>query len=195
MIVWNEDAFIGGHPTLDFVNTVDDQDKSRKLSRLADWADFLSWAQASSLFSEEQMHALENEIQQTEISTLLTKIHKLRETEYAALSGVVSGDKAPNAAMLKLEEGIRAAIRRSSLLRGEEGYIWLPSMDHPDWVIDVLLLSIESLLRSPGIVRLRECGRCTWMFLNKGRGRGRRWCDMSKCGNRAKSESFRNREH
>ncbi|UTW04895.1 CGNR zinc finger domain-containing protein [Amphritea atlantica] len=194
MTLWNEDAFIGGHPALDFVNTVEDQDKRRDSSRISDWASFLGWAQVSSVFSEEQMNVLENEIQQADISTLLTNIHELRETAYAALNCIVSGENKTGVALQKLEDGIRTAINNSSLKLAENNYIWVPNMAKPSWVIDVLTLSIESLLRSEDITKLKECGRCSWMFLNRGRGRGRRWCNMGTCGNRAKSVSFRNRK-
>ncbi|MGH6819514.1 MAG: CGNR zinc finger domain-containing protein [Methylocella sp.] len=40
---------------------------------------------------------------------------------------------------------------------------------------------------------MRECGRCTGLFLHHGRGLGRRWCRMNTCGNRAKIERFRSK--
>jgi len=194
MILWNEDAFIGGHAALDFSNTVDDQDKLREISRISDWSTFLEWAKVSSMFSNKQIDALENEIQQTEIPRLLANIHALRETEYAALSCIASGELKPNVAMQTLEAGIKTAINNSSWVLDDISYKWAPNMDNPRWVIDALTLSIEDLLRSEDITKLKECGRCTWMFLNKGRGRGRQWCNMSTCGNRAKSASFRSRK-
>ncbi len=195
MTLWNKDAFIGGHCAIDFSNTVEDQDKLRETSRISDWSNFLGWAKASSIFSKKQIHALESEIQQTEIPRLLANIHELRETEYAALSCIVSGEIKPNVAMQTLEAGIKTAINNSSWVLEEMSYKWAPNMDSPRWVIDVLTLSIEGLLRSEDITKLKECGRCTWMFLNKGRGRGRQWCNMRTCGNRAKSASFRNRKY
>jgi len=194
MILWNEDALIGGHAALDFSNTVDDQDKLREISRISDWSTFLEWAKVSSMFSNKQIDALENEIQQTEIPRLLANIHALRETEYAALSCIVSGEIKPNVAMQTLEAGIKTAINNSSWVLDDISYKWAVNRDNPHWVIDVLTLSIEDLLRSEDITKLKKCGRCTWMFLNKGRGRGRQWCNMSTCGNRAKSASFRSRK-
>jgi predicted RNA-binding Zn ribbon-like protein len=58
---------------------------------------------------------------------------------------------------------------------------------------DHLVLSLHDLLRRDDLVRLRECRRCTHLFLDLGRGRGRRWCAMARCGNRAKTEAFRAR--
>ncbi|EPJ53479.1 MAG: hypothetical protein OFPI_10500 [Osedax symbiont Rs2] len=194
MSLWNQDAFIGGHPAIDFANTVEDQDKLRETSRISDWVNFLGWAKACSIFNKQQIHALEYQIQQIDIPRLLENIHELRETQYAALSCIVWGKIKPNVAMQTLEAGIKTAISNSYWVLEETGYKWAPNMDNPRWVIDVLTLSIEDLLRFEDITKLKECGRCTWMFLNKGRGRGRQWCNMSTCGNRAKSASFRNRQ-
>lgn len=45
------------------------------------------------------------------------------------------------------------------------------------------------LLVSGRAARVRCCGdaRCGWMFIDPARGRGRRWCSMADCGNRAKA--------
>jgi len=193
MRTWNEKAFVGGHPILDFINTVDDVDKSRSVSRIANWGDFCGWAQGSSMFEDEQHRALEDLTQKVATDPLLEQIHRLRENQYQALIRILEGSDAQQPDLSELEERICQAMRRSSLHAGETGYRWQPDLSHADWVSDLLLLSFERLLRSAEISKLRQCGRCSWLFLNTGRGKGRRWCDMSTCGNRAKLESFRSR--
>jgi predicted RNA-binding Zn ribbon-like protein len=44
--------------------------------------------------------------------------------------------------------------------------------------------------------RFRACENddCSSIFLDPGRGRARRWCSMSRCGNRAKVAAFRARQ-
>ena len=193
MITWDEEAFIGGHPALDFLNTVDDQDKQRQTSRITDWPSFVAWGQASSMFSEVQIDNFKNEVENTKTESLLANIHMLRETVYAAFTSVLTSEKQPDTDMLKLETLIKTAISNASLITDKTGYRWVPDTKNADWITDVLILSIERLLRSEDILRLKECKRCSWMFLNKGRGKGRQWCNMNTCGNRAKSASFRNR--
>ena len=45
-----------------------------------------------------------------------------------------------------------------------------------------------------GILELlvRECGAsdCAWLFLDTSKNHHRRWCDMTRCGNRAKVRRF-----
>ncbi len=35
--------------------------------------------------------------------------------------------------------------------------------------------------------RLKICGQCGWLFIDRSRNRSRAWCDMAVCGNRAKA--------
>lgn len=35
--------------------------------------------------------------------------------------------------------------------------------------------------------RLKICGNCGWLFLDRSRNRSRTWCDMAVCGNRVKA--------
>lgn len=51
------------------------------------------------------------------------------------------------------------------------------------------------LLSGPLAVRVRECAApdCALLFLDASRPGRRRWCAMAACGNRAKTQSYRNR--
>ncbi|HDR9051090.1 TPA: hypothetical protein QDA94_005372 [Burkholderia vietnamiensis] len=40
--------------------------------------------------------------------------------------------------------------------------------------IDVAALGFEQLLRSDDFACVRQCARCTWFFIDRGRGAGRR---------------------
>ena len=35
--------------------------------------------------------------------------------------------------------------------------------------------------------RLKVCGNCGWLFVDRSRNRSRTWCDMAVCGNRVKA--------
>jgi predicted RNA-binding Zn ribbon-like protein len=56
--------------------------------------------------------------------------------------------------------------------------------------LDVMLWPITrsavELLTSDELDRVKQCGRCDWLFLDKSRNRSRRWCSMDACGNRIK---------
>lgn len=47
--------------------------------------------------------------------------------------------------------------------------------------------SALSLLAGETRERLRICGNCGWLFIDRSRNRSRIWCDMAVCGNRQKA--------
>ncbi len=62
-----------------------------------------------------------------------------------------------------------------------------------DAALAAVARSAIELLGGPALVK--ECGRpaCTRLYVDTSRGGSRRWCDMTLCGNRAKSAAFRAR--
>lgn len=51
------------------------------------------------------------------------------------------------------------------------------------------------LLVEPEPERMKICGNCGWLFLDRSKNRSRTWCDMAVCGNRAKaSRHYRRRK-
>ena len=188
---WTQTAFVGGHSALDFLNTVGDHGKTRNSSRIADWESFVSWSQAAGLFSEYELRALATMGGREERRAKLAEIHNLREIAHAVLRAIAARTAPPEMALKTLEDSIKSALARASLTTRSNGFEWSVRTDDPDWMIDALGLAVENLLRTVDLERLCECGRCTWLFIDRGRGAGRRWCDMRTCGNRAKAEAFR----
>jgi predicted RNA-binding Zn ribbon-like protein len=121
----------------------------------------------------------------------LAAAHELRAAIHTTFLAVVEHG-APNADALALLDGhVRGAFAARRLAATSSGAAWQwtdanPFM-RPLWPV---ALSAASLLTSAEIARVRECaGRadgCGWLFLDTGRGSGRRWCSMELCGNRSK---------
>lgn len=84
-----QDSLIGGHPILDFINTVEDQDKSRLVSHIHNWQSFLNWVELSYLFNAQQKASL-HKYDQAESNVALAKLHATRETLYAMFKDLVS---------------------------------------------------------------------------------------------------------
>ncbi|NTF07063.1 hypothetical protein G6L37_12910 [Agrobacterium rubi] len=47
--------------------------------------------------------------------------------------------------------------------------------------------SVLGLMAGPDRTRLRICGHCGWLFIDRSKNRSRIWCDMAVCGNRQKA--------
>jgi predicted RNA-binding Zn ribbon-like protein len=187
---WGEADFVGGHPALDFLNTVADTEKTRETDKVGDWPAFRAWATASGLLSEgERKRFLQRPSLDSE--SALAALHRFREDAYAVLVALAKNDRPDNAALARLVYAIRGAVQRSSFDIDAGRLLWRACPSSPHRWQDAVALALEQLLRSGDLGRLRQCARCTWLFIDRGRGAGRRWCDMRTCGNRAKIETFR----
>ncbi len=60
-----------------------------------------------------------------------------------------------------------------------------------------LAADLLDLYAGPDIEKVKECSaaRCTRLYIDASRARNRHWCGMSTCGNRAKVQAFRARQH
>ncbi|MBX5188835.1 hypothetical protein HJB86_07940 [Rhizobium sp. NZLR3b] len=47
--------------------------------------------------------------------------------------------------------------------------------------------SVLRLIAMPDPERMKICGNCGWLFIDRSKNRSRAWCDMTVCGNRAKA--------
>ena len=193
MSTWLPEEFVGGHPALDFLNTVGDTGKSRDQSKISDWEGFSGWCAKSKLYSPGQLLGISKIKSSKSRDVVLTRIQAFREHAYFVLSAIVNEDEKAQSAISLLQEELLATMSRANLSIENGQTCWLVKSDNDQWIEDVLVLAIDDLIRSQGFPRIRQCGRCTWLFLDKGRGRGRRWCTMNKCGNREKTKRFRSR--
>ena len=181
--------FLGGHPALDFVNTVGGRTHAsanrytvdrERLESAADLDAFWSAAAAAAAFERG------GRSRRTSREDLERAI-ELREALYRIFKAVI--------------EGRRPETRDVALLNGA-----LPAQklvfDGPaasftgDDALGTIARSAAELLTSPEISRVRACGgeSCGWLFLDTSRNRSRQWCDMADCGNVAKVRRFRDRQ-
>jgi len=169
-----------GHPFLEFLNTVSDDGKSRGEDSFADAQELRGVLVASGIDMPADIPARQ-----------LDAMLRLRESAYAVFSALAAGRDPGREEHLFLDTELRRVIGEAELRITREGLITAPGPEATP--LDRLVLSMDDLMRSDQFTRLRECRRCTHLFLDQGRGVGRRWCSMARCGNRAKAEKFRAR--
>ena len=54
--------------------------------------------------------------------------------------------------------------------------------------------SALALTCEPDPQRMKICGNCGWLFIDRSKNRSRTWCDMAVCGNRAKANRHYQRQ-
>lgn len=177
----HKDAAEVGHPFLAFVNTVTDDGKTRERDSFTTGAELLAQLGAVGLDRDCGAPA----------TGQLRELRNLREAAYSVLSAIAAGHRPAHEDRLALEAAIKTAIADANLDLDGSQPAWRPGP--LGGLHDRLALALADLLQSGDVRRLRECRRCTHLFLDRGRGTGRRWCSMARCGNRAKAQSFRDR--
>ncbi len=191
---WTSDTLIAGHVALDFLNTMSGKGRARTQDHLPDWRAALEWAAATGLITPEDQAALLSEVSVSAADKAHGLILHVRAMAYAVFSAHAQGSVAAEPVLETLTAMISEARKRARLERDAEGGLaWrIPATPPgPDMLALRLALAFDDLIVARGLTRLRQCGRCSWLFLDTGRGRGRRWCRMAVCGNRAKVERHR----
>lgn len=183
--IWTPHRFSGETLALDVANTVVLRvDPSRTFDRFDDPAEIERFAAAASGFRAEEVGG--NALVVSEPGTAKARIVALREAtdalfRDAATDGTIrSGRLAPlldRCAGALAASPVEIAADRAGLASGQ-GRVELEA---------AVAVSALSLLQPDMRRRIRICGNCGWLFLDRSRNGSRLWCDMSVCGNRQKA--------
>jgi predicted RNA-binding Zn ribbon-like protein len=190
----------GGIVCLDFVNTLDDRYSSEPKELLASYADLARFAEDTGIISDLFVDQLLVRAQQQSEAAkqALKSAIEMREAMYKVFWALVKKDPVPKAALYVLNSYVQAAAQHAVLVPANGNFQWefetSPiAFDLPLWPI---ARSAADLLASDLLQFVRACASktCEWLFLDESKNHRRRWCDMTKCGNRAKVRSFYKRQ-
>lgn len=185
----------GGHPVLDFLNTLGGHRLTAPREDLATPEDLVSWGLQSGWLDQERAHPMLVEIQlrPAEARAALARVRAFREALFRVFLAA-SEDAQPAPEPLEaFEREVRRAWSDRRMLRTAEGYRWSsPESARLDSVIPGLALAASDLLVGPERTRVRLCEAtaldgCGWLFLDTSKNGTRRWCEMATCGNKYKA--------
>jgi predicted RNA-binding Zn ribbon-like protein len=187
--------FLGGHPAIDFVNTVGGRTYTTAnrytvdRDRLESVADFDEWLGMADLDGLKARHSTNDAVLERAIA--------LRETLYRTFKAVTEQRRPDpkDSEIFNRELAEARAHEKLTFTGGKPSFIW-DDRDAPELPLWIIARSAAELLTSPDIARVRACGGedCGWLFLDTSRNRSRQWCDMADCGNVAKVRRFRDRQ-
>lgn len=178
---------IGGNRALDFVNTVANRgnpDKRRDL--LTTPSDLQSWFVALGLPA--------GDLAESDLAGARAIRERLHDVFLPA-----SQDRAVGAAALEaFGRDFRAATGARRLQPQGKRIVWgwAPDAGALHRSLFPVLVDAAELLVSDDFEKVRECQGpgCGWLFVDRSRGRPRRWCSMSDCGNKAKARRHQQRQ-
>lgn len=187
---------VGGPVCLDFVNTLDDRPTSQPKELLASYLDLARFAEDARLLATNLVDRLIERapLAVAQAERALQAAKELRESFYAVLDAALKKRPAPPMALAKLNGFVQTAAQHLQLVDRRGKFEWRfdemgPSFEAPLWPI---ARSASELLTSTDLEYVRTCASetCQWFFLDTSKNHRRRWCDMTKCGNRAKAREF-----
>lgn len=188
--------FIGGDPSVDFVNTVDWTSRGLEHDRIPDYERFTEWAQEAGVITAdvgERLRKRAAAARPRAVAAAHESAIRARWVLQRLFTAVVARE-APGAALdefndLLTEALARLRVERATSGRRRIGWAWRgmgDSLESPLWPV---VRSAAELLTSDELARIRVCDapECGWMYVDRSRNGLRRWCQMETCGTREKN--------
>jgi len=187
---------MGGPVCLDFINTLDDRFSAEPKELLQSYIDLARFSVDAGIISDLQVDRLFAWSMQRpeEAQKALESAIQLREALSEIFYAVVGKKPVPSAAVTVFNQHVRESLQHLKLVPGKGRFEWkfeIPEHElfAPWWPI---ARDAVELLASNQLAFVRACASktCEWLFLDESKNHRRRWCDMTKCGNRAKVKRF-----
>jgi predicted RNA-binding Zn ribbon-like protein len=191
---------IAGALCLDFINTLDDRYSKQPKELLQSYPDLARFGEDAGILSDLQVDRLFARSVQfpEEAQSSLMHAIRLREAMYEVFWARLQKKPVPEMALMVLNGYVQAAAQHMKIVLVHGRFEWqfdssTSDFDAPLWPI---ARSAAELLASDQLRFVRACASktCEWLFLDESKNHRRRWCDMTKCGNRAKVRRFYTRK-
>ena len=186
---------VGGHPALDFINTVHDWNVSEPHDYLIEFADAIRFGKAAGLLTRTDDLRLRRRTQRIE----LTRLKELRALLKRIFQMRLSGQAPSNVDLGKLSADLTEAARATRLIvatrtrRSPQVPVIreITAENAGDALLRLRIVEAAvALLVSDAMLRVKSCPTCGWLFLDVSKNRSRRWCSMDTCGAVAKARRY-----
>jgi predicted RNA-binding Zn ribbon-like protein len=181
---------------LDFVNTLDDRFSSEAKELLKHYVDLARFAEDTGILPDQQVDRLMTRSTQhpDEAQRALASAIQLREAISDIFYALARKKPVPAAGLAVLNSHVQEAAQHLTLVQGKHSFAWKFDANSYDLFAPLWPIAREAadLLASERTEYVRACASktCEWLFLDESKNHRRRWCDMTKCGNRAKVKRF-----
>jgi len=171
---WHDHHFINGIACLDFANTVVYRPfPERREDRLTSLANLRSWIDAAGLSAGGRVN--------------LDDATDLRETIDRLFRSAAREGCSPATLWADFIAHYDGLARRSGLAVSQDGFTL--SGPRPPAMM-AIAHSALALGLSPMLARVKICGGCGWLFVDRTRNGKKRWCISSMCGSRDKARRY-----
>lgn len=179
---------IGGILCLDFANTLYGHTEVIH-EYLFDYRDLVLWSSHAGILSAQRAGILLSKWEQApgEPDAVFRQAIRLREAIFRIFASFAHDESPQENDVIQLHQTWIASQAHSRLVRTASGFVlgWEEEQADGSMLWPITRSAVE-LLTSDELKRVKQCGRCDWLFLDQSRNQKRRWCSMSACGNRVK---------
>jgi predicted RNA-binding Zn ribbon-like protein len=190
---------VGGHPALDFMNTVEYRGEPEPGDRLDSFERLARWSATAGLLSQDELTGVivPSSARSSRAARALDSATELREALYAVMVAHIRKAPLPRGASRIVERQLRNASAASTLRYADAGppFSWHIPIHGAEDVVVRLANSANNLLLSLGRVAVHQCSgpNCDWLFIDRSHGHRRLWCQPTKCGNMVRVRRSRER--
>jgi predicted RNA-binding Zn ribbon-like protein len=185
----------GGHPALDFVNTLDERSFEQPIENLETYRDLVRFAELAGLVEPGLATSLRT-LNGPACSRVAKRARELREHVHDVLAAMHKQQPVSQSNLDAIASAVQAAhaarVFAASPSRSLASYRWSPPTA-TEIPLHACALAVEGLLLDVDRGRIRKCGAsdCDVYFVDTSKGHRRQWCSMDNCGNREKQRRWR----
>jgi predicted RNA-binding Zn ribbon-like protein len=185
-------TLIGGRLSLDFVNELN---SSSNFS----WEELLAFLLLTRIISSERSAQLLSlpQYDPQSAASLLGKAQRLHESLSETFHSLLHKEALSPNSVEQINEVLRITEGHDELLQrnGKWSLEFVAREGGLDWLLAAVARSAAELVAEGSSARRRVCSNpsCGLFFYDNSRTRRRRWCSMSRCGNRHKVAAFSRR--
>ena len=190
---------IGGHPTIDLVNTVAWRHAPhRTVDRLTDADVLLAWSVAAGVLPPDRAAQFRADVVADASlgSQVLESSRSVRAMAHRLLRPVAAGARPSSAHVRAVHAAVVPALGRAQIV-DVVPLRWEVELRTVQDLPTALTFSLWQLLQFEDLHRLRACldTDCGWLFLDRSKNASRVWCSSADCGNRTRQRRHYQRRH
>ncbi|MBI3965405.1 MAG: CGNR zinc finger domain-containing protein [Chloroflexi bacterium] len=189
--------FRGGHPSLDFVNTVSTRDGDL-VDRLVGFDDLLTWLVEADLLDARKAAEAKRRWAESETATrVVAEARALRAAVRELADSLTSTREASAESLVTLNRCLQQRVGYPQVVRVAGRYQRRIQAEYAEGVqlLGPVAEAALALLVDLAPTLVKRCGNpaCVLFFYDTTKNHRRRWCSMATCGNRSKAAAHRQR--
>jgi predicted RNA-binding Zn ribbon-like protein len=190
---------VGGALAFDLTNTSSGRGGPRWLEHLQTAQNVVDWARHAKILTGRDAGRLRRLVTSDRrlAGRLFARMIELREVIHSVGVEIAATARARRKNMDALVRIHAECLARARLVASASTFVWVwaPGDSPVEAVLGPIVLSALSVLTGSDLSRIKRCpgDHCGWLFFDATKNKGRRWCEMEVCGNRAKQKRRRRR--